>query len=173
MNEMKRIINLVVISIIAIEAFGGCKVVSGDVQALKNVGYIEVVCDWSNAVYNKTGTLQDFLWESGRSANWEEVCIKTFANESSSFTVDKGIRFVSQKDARNAEYILIIVTDSISSGGDIKGNIIITPHFPKYNDQIVISFSSDDADEDDKIVFGDQFESIGKSLGKLLLKKIK
>ena len=65
-----------------------------------------------------------------------------------------------------------MVVETISKGGDIKGEIQLKK---KGQDEpvAVMTFTSDDADDDDKIAFRDQFKSIGESLGKLIVKQIK
>lgn len=170
---MKKIIALLLFNMAVMMSWAGCKLVSGNVMALRNAGHIEVTCDWNNAAFKKGGKLQDFLWLSARSTKWEEVCIKEFANEASSYASEVGIRFVPVSEAKNAKFKLSIVTYSISGGGDIKGNLVITPIGETQGSPITISFSSDEADDDDYTAFGEQFESIGKALGKLLAKQIK
>ncbi len=60
---------------------------------------------------------------------------------------------------------------TISKGGDIEGKIYLI----NKNGQTtcVMTFKSDDSDDDDSIAFRDQFSNIGDNLGKLLKKHLK
>lgn len=151
----------------------GTKIVSGSLSAISEAEYIPVIANWSKAVYERKGRLVDFLDRSYRDPEWESKSLGHFFQAVNKETGKYGLRLVHEKECSDYKLWFEIHTYKIDDEGDIKGEILL-----KSNDSLsplaIISFSSDEADDDDEIAFADQFESIGESLaGKLksVLKK--
>ena len=168
---MKRMLFIAMLALACIPAFAGTKVVFGSIDELKGEKNIPVYLNWKEAVYANYGSLEDFLLKAPRNDNWESQSLAYFIGEVNDKVGEYGIRVVAPDKGDNAKYRIEIQPQTISKGGDIKGEILILP--AEGNDPVAsIAFSSDDSDDNDKIAFRDQLKSIGSSFGKLLKKKI-
>lgn len=169
---MKKLLFSILIAIMAIPAFAGTKLVTGSLADLKGQKSVPFIVNWDGAVYSKAGTLVDFLDKAVRNNDWEEGSLSYLFQKVNSRTGEYGIRLVDKDAKTDSEYFFEMVVENISKGGDIKGEIQLKK---KGQDEpvAVMTFTSDDADDDDKIAFRDQFKSIGESLGKLIVKQIK
>lgn len=169
---MKKLLFSILIAIMAIPAFAGTKLVTGSLADLKGQKSVPFIVNWGGAVYSKAGTLVDFLDKAVRNNDWEEGSLSYLFQKVNSRTGEYGIRLVDKDAKTDSEYFFEMVVENISKGGDIKGEIQLKK---KGQDEpvAVMTFTSDDADDDDKIAFRDQFKSIGESLGKLIVKQIK
>lgn len=169
---MKKFIFSLLITVLTMPIFAGTKLVTGSLEELKNAKQIPVVLNWDNAVYAKAGTLTNFLDKAVRNNDWEKGSISYLFQKLNSKTSEYGIRFVEPTAAPDAEYSIEIIVTNISKGGDLKGEIL----FKKKGEAeplALMAFISDDADDDDKIAFRDQFKTIGESLSKLFVKQLK
>ena len=169
---MKKIIFTLLIAILAIPCFAGTKMVTGSVSELIGAKVMPVSINWNDAIYGKAGTLEDFLSTSQRNSDWEKASLEYFLTKMNASIVEYGVRVSDDQNAADAKYKMEIVVNSISKGGDIKGEIVVSP-IGSSEPVAIIAFSSDDADSNDKIAFRDQFKSIGSSLGKLFVKEFK
>lgn len=169
---MKKLLFSILIVILAIPAFAGTKLVTGSLADLKGQKNVPFIVNWDGAVYSKAGTLVDFLDKAVRNNDWEEGSLSYLFQKVNSRTGEYGIRLVDKDAKTDSEYYFEMVVENISKGGDIKGEIQLKK---KGQDEpvAVMTFTSDDADDDDKIAFRDQFKSIGESLGKIIVKQIK
>lgn len=169
---MKKLLFSILIAIMAIPAFAGTKLVTGSLADLKGQKSVPFIVNWDGAVYSKAGNLVDFLDKAVRNNDWEEGSLSYLFQKVNSRTGEYGIRLVDKDAKTDSEYFFEMVVENISKGGDIKGEIQLKK---KGQDEpvAVMTFTSDDADDDDKIAFRDQFKSIGESLGKLIVKQIK
>lgn len=169
---MKKLLFSILIVIWAIPAFAGTKLVTGSLADLKGQKSVPFMVNWDGAVYSKSGTLVDFLDKAVRNNDWEESSLSYLFQKVNSRTGEYGIRLVDKDAKTDSEYYFEMVVENISKGGDIKGEIQLKK---KGQDEpvAVMTFTSDDADDDDKIAFRDQFKSIGESLGKIIVKQIK
>lgn len=169
---MKKNILMAMLVVLSFPAFAGTKMVFGTIDQLKGEKNIPVILNWKEAVYAKGGDLDDFLLKAERNNDWESQSLSYFIREVNEKVGEYGVRVVAPEKADNAKYRIEIVTQTISKGGDITGEILLLP--AEGNDPIAsISFSSDESDDNDKIAFRDQLQSIGESFGKLLKKQIK
>lgn len=169
---MKKIIFIAMLAILSFPAFSGTKMVFGTIDQLKGEKNIPVTINWKEAVYAKGGDLEDFLLKTERNDNWESQSLAYFLREVNDKVGEYGVRVVSADKGENSKFRIEIVPQTISKGGDITGEILLLP--AEGNDPIAsISFSSDDSDDNDKIAFRDQLQSIGESFGKLVKKQIK
>jgi len=169
---MKKLILSFLIAILALPAFAGTKIVTGSLSDLKGARTVPFIVNWNNAVYSKTGTLVDFLDKAIRNNDWEAESLNYLFQKVNSRTGEYGIRIVDKDTQNDTEYYFEMVVETISKGGDIKGEI----HLKKKGlDEpvAIMTFTSDDADDNDKIAFRDQFKTIGESLGKLIVRQIK
>lgn len=164
---MKRIITLAFGIIISIQLFAGTKLVSGDLTELIGAKAVPVYINWDNAIYEKYGDLADFLSTAIRDDDWEKISLEYLLTRADAQIVEYGVRLTSPQDTTNYRYRMDIIVQSISKNGTIQGTINITS-VGCPNPIAIIEFKSDDADNNDKIAFRDQFKSLGKSLGKLL-----
>lgn len=169
---MKKIIFAILLAVLAIPCFAGTKMVSGSVSELIGAKVVPVTVNWKDAVYGKAGTLDDFLSTAQRNPDWEKASLEYFLTKMNSSIVEYGVRVSDNQREADAKYKIEIAVSSISKGGDIKGEIIVTK-VDSSDPLAIVAFSSDDADNDDKIAFRDQFKSIGSSLGKLFVKEFK
>lgn len=169
---MKKIFFAVLIAVLAIPCFAGTKMVSGSVSELMGAKVVPVTINWKDAIYGKAGSLDDFLSTAQRNPDWEKASLEYFLTKMNASIVEYGVRVSDDQNEGDAKYELEIAVNSISKGGDIKGEIIVTK-VGSIEPMAIIAFSSDDADNDDKIAFRDQFKSIGSSLGKLFVKEFK
>ena len=169
---MKKLLFSILIAILAIPAFAGTKLVTGSLADLKGAKSVPFIVNWDGAVYSKAGTLADFLDKAVRNNDWEEGSLSYLFQKVNSRTGEYGVRLVDKDTQNDSKYYFEMVVETISKGGDIKGGIKLKK---KGQDEpvAVMTFTSDDADDDDKIAFRDQFKSIGESLGKLIVKQIK
>lgn len=169
---MKKVLLMAMLAVFSLPVFAGTKMVFGTIDQLKGEKNIPVTLNWKEAVYAKGGDLDDFLLKAERNENWESQSLSYFLREVNDKVGEYGIRVVSADKGDNPKFRIEIVTQTISKGGDITGEILLLP--AEGNDPIAsISFSSDESDDNDKIAFRDQLESIGESFGKLLKKQIK
>lgn len=168
---MKKFIFSLLMVILAMPCFAGTKMVTGSVSELVGAKVVPVSINWNDAIYGKAGTLEDFLSTAERNSDWEKASLGYFLTRMNESIVEYGVR-VSDSQSDESKYKLEIVVNSISKGGDIKGEIVVSA-IGSTDPIAVIAFSSDDADSNDKIAFRDQFKSIGKSLGKLFVKDFK
>lgn len=156
----------------AMHAIAGIKIVDGSVDDVIIAKKIAVAVNWDNAVYGKSGTLDDFLAKAERNDDWAEESMSYMLRKLNAQTGEYGVRFVGTARDAAAEYSVEIVVSHISKGGDLRGDIL----FRKKGERqplAVMAFTTDDADDDDRITFRDQFKSIGDSLGKFFAKKLK
>lgn len=169
---MKKLLFSILIAILSIPAFAGTKLVTGSLADLKEAKSVPFIVNWDGAVYSKAGTLADFLDKAVRNNDWEEGSLSYLFQKVNSRTGEYGVRLVDKDTQNDSKYYFEMVVETISKGGDIKGEIQLKK---KGQDEpvAVMTFTSDDADDDDKIAFRDQFKSIGESLGKLIVKQIK
>lgn len=158
--------------VFSLPVLAGTKMVFGTIDQLKGEKNIPVTLNWKEAVYAKGGNLDDFLLKAERSDNWESQSLAYFLREVNDKVGEYGVRLVSVDKGDNSKFRIEIVPHAISKGGDITGEILLLPAEGNYP-IASISFSSDESDDDDKIAFRDQLESIGESFGKLLKKQIK
>lgn len=169
---MKKILLVAMLAVLSFPVFAGTKMVFGTIGQLKGEKNIPVILNWKEAVYAKGGELDDFLLKAERNDEWESQSLSYFLREVNEKVGEYGVRLVAPEKGDNAKYRIEIVTQTISKGGDITGEILLLP--AEGNDPIAsISFSSDESDDNDKIAFRDQLQSIGESFGKLLKKQIK
>lgn len=169
---MKKLITLIFAIIIAFPIIAGTKLISGDLSKLPGAKAIPVFVNWDNAVYGNSGALADFLSTSIRDDNWEKVSLDYLLTRTNAQTVEYGVRLTSSQDTTSYKYKMEILVQSISKDGTIQGIINIISIDP--SETIAsIEFKSDDADNNDKIAFRDQFKSLGKSLGKLMTSQFK
>ena len=169
---MRKTVLLILTLILAIPMFAGTKLISGSFLEMRNERNIPVVLDWSDAVYGKSGNLDDFINKATREANWEEASLAYFIKEFNKRTGEYGVSVTSIEEANSTQYTIFIKTNSISKGGDIKGTILLM----KDGESMplgIVEFSSDESDDDDKIAFRDQLENIGENFGKLVQKELK
>lgn len=169
---MKKILLMAMLAVFSFPAFAKIKIVFGTIDQLKGEKNIPVILNWKEAVYAKGGSLDDFLLKAIRNDDWESESLSYFISEVNEKVGEYGVRVVAPEKADNTKYRIEIVTQTISKEGDITGEILILP--ADGDDPIAsISFSSDESDDNDKIAFRDQFQSIGENFGKLLEKEIK
>ena len=169
---MKKILLVAMLAVLSFPVFAGTKMVFGTIDQLKGEMNIPVILNWKEAVYAKGGDLDDFLLKAERNDEWESQSLSYFLREVNEKVGEYSVRLVAPEKGDNARYRIEIVTQTISKGGDITGEILLLP--AEGNDPIAsISFSSDESDDNDKIAFRDQLQSIGESFGKLLKKQIK
>lgn len=159
-------------AVIAIPSFAGTKLVFGTLDMLLGEKNIPVTLNWDKAVYAKFGNIDDFIAKAPRDENWESLSMNYFFQEVNEKTGEFGTRFTSKEKGDNANYRVEIVPESISKGGDIKGEILVYSTTSK-EPVATISFSSDESDDNDKIAFRDQLENIGENFGKLVKKSLK
>jgi len=169
---MKKLILTFLVAISCLPVFGGTKIISGTLNELKDVHSLPFIVNWDNAVYEKAGNLNDFLDKAVRNTNWEDESLAYLFQKVNSKTGQYGIRFVGGNEAKEAEYRFEMIVTNISKSGHIKGDIRLI-NVSNNEAVAVLTFSSDDADDNDKIAFRDQFKSIGDSLGKLIEKTLK
>ncbi|MCM1449309.1 MAG: hypothetical protein NC082_03125 [Clostridiales bacterium] len=170
---MNRLFLLFAFTLLAIPAFAGTKIVSGSLSELKGVKTIPITVKWDNALYGKSGTLDDFLAKAERNKDWESESLDYLYRKTNYYTGEYGIRLVGDYTTLiNSEYYFEMEVATISKGGEITGEILLKK---KGQEEPVatIAYKSDDDDDDDKIAFRDQFKSIGENLGKLIVKQIK
>lgn len=167
---MRRIILSLLMTLIAIPVFAGTTLLSGSWGEVK--GEIPVALNWKMAVYAKGGGLEEFLLKAKRSDDWESRSLSYFLKEVNERVKKYGVTLVENADTTAPEYRIEIVTYTISKGGNIKGKILL---FSRESEEPVasVSFSSDENDDNDKIAFRDQLESVGESFGKLLRRQLK
>lgn len=169
---MKKLLFMVMLAVLSFPAFAGTKIVFGSIDQLKGEKNIPVILNWKEAVYAKGGNVEDFLLKDDRNEDWESLSLNYFLREVNDKVGEYGVRVVAPNKGDNSKFRIEIVTQTISKGGDITGEILVLP--AEGNDPIAsISFSSDESDDNDKIAFRDQLQSIGESFGKLLKKQIK
>ena len=169
---MKKLLFSILIVMMAIPALAGTKLVTGSLSELKGAKSVPFIVNWDGAVYSKAGTLVDFLDKAVRNNDWEEGSLNYLFQKANSRTGEYGVRLVDKYTQTDSEYYFEMVVETISKGGDIKGEI----HLKKKGQDepvAIMTFASDDADDNDKIAFRDQFKTIGESLGKLIVKQIK
>jgi hypothetical protein len=152
--------------------FAGTKLTSGDLSELAQMKKIPVVVNWEQSVYGKGGNVENFLATAPRDPEWEAKSMAPLYQEANEKTAPLGLIFVDSASAPDSKYVLEIIVYTISKGGDIKGEIV-TKERGSNTPVSTIAFSSDESDDNDKIAFKDQFESIGESLGKLVSKQLK
>ena len=163
---------LAMLAVFSLPVFAGTKMVFGTIDQLKGEKNIPVTLNWEEAVYAKVGDLEDFLLKAERSDNWESQSLAYFLRKVNDKVGEYGIRVVSADKGDNSNFRIEIVPQTISKGSDITGEILLLP--AEGNEPIAsISFSSEERDDNDKIAFRDQLQSIGESFGKLLKKQIK
>lgn len=151
----------------AFYAMADCRLISGNPAILLNSKYnVPVFLNWDNAVYNRSGSLQDFLWEEPRSPKWEELSLRAFLFNVNSKTSEYGVRFSSPVSVVECDFAITMFVHKIDRDGDIEGVIVIHDASGQ-NEYAAIRFKSDDADDDDYSGFTDQMESIGSSFGDL------
>lgn len=169
---MKNQFLSILLALFALPAFTGVKLISGSFDELKGQQTLPFVLDWSKAEYGKGGNLQNFLDKAFRNPDWEEASLSYFYQKANSKTGDYGLRLVPIAQCPDSEYYIIMYVWTISNSGDLWGYMYLAK---KGSDDFlaVMSFSSDDADDNDKITFRDQFKSIGESLGSLIQKQLK
>lgn len=164
---MKKVIIFILGLITAFPIFAGTKLVSGNLSELIGAKAIPVYVNWNDAVYESVGNLADFLSTAIRDDDWEKVSLEYLLTRADAQTVEYGVRLTSPQDTTSYKYKMDIIVQTISKNGTIQGVINVTS-VDCSNPVAVIEFKSDDADNNDKIAFRDQFKSLGKSLGKLL-----
>lgn len=169
---MKKIIFTLLMAILAAPCFAGTKMVTGSVSELIGAKVVPVSINWNDAIYGKAGTLEDFLSTAERNSDWEKASLGYFLTRMNESIVEYGVRVAEDQSDAESKYKLEIVVNTISKGGDINGEIVVSA-IGSSDPIAIIAFSSDDADNNDKIAFRDQFKSIGKSLGKLFVKEFK
>ena len=169
---MKKISLLILTSILAIPMFAGTKLISGSFLEMRNERNIPVYLDWSDAVYGKSGNLDDFINKATREANWEEASLAYFIKEFNKRAGEYGVSVANPEEATATQYSIIVKTYVISKGGDIKGTILLMKEGEK-NPLGIVEFSSDESDDDDKIAFRDQLENVGENFGKIVQKELK
>lgn len=169
---MKKFMFALLMVILAMPCFAGTKMVTGSVSELIGAKVVPVSINWHDAIYSKAGTLEDFLSTAERNSDWEKASLGYFLTRMNESIVEYGVRVSDSQSDTESKYKLEIVVNSISKGGDIKGEIVVSA-IGSTDPIAIIAFSSDDADNNDKIAFRDQFKSIGKSLGKLFVKEFK
>lgn len=169
---MKKLLFMIMLAVLSFPAFAGTKIVFGSIDQLKGEKNIPVILNWKEAVYAKGGNVEDFLLKADRNEDWESQSLNYFLREVNDKVGEYGVRVVAPSKGDNSKFRIEIVTQTISKEGDITGEILILP--AEGDDPIAsISFSSDESDDNDKIAFRDQLQSIGESFGKLLKKQIK
>ncbi len=168
---MKKLILSLLIAIMAIPAFAGTKLVTGSLADLKGGKTVPFIVNWDNAVYSKAGTLVDFLDKAVRNNDWERESLNYLIQKVNSRTGEYGVRLSDKDTNTDSEYYFEMEVATISKGGDITGEILLKKKGQE-DPVAILSFKSDDADNNDKIAFRDQFKSIGQSLGKLIVKQL-
>lgn len=164
---MRRFTTFILGLILTIPLFAGTKLVSGNLSELIGARAIPVYVNWDSATYEKNGNLADFLSTAIRDDDWEKASLEYLLTRADAQTVEYGVRLTSPQDTTSYKYKMDVMVQSISKNGTIQGIInVVSVNCP--NPIAVIEFKSDDADNNDKIAFRDQFKSLGKSLGKLL-----
>ena len=169
---MRKILLAVLAAFFAIPSFAGVKLVSGSVDALSGEKNIQVTLNWEKAVYDKWGTLTNFLDLAVRNKTWESASTGYFCQQATLKTAKLGLRFAESKENEvTTNYYFEIVTTTINKDGSIAGELLLKKK-GESEPIAVFSFKSDDEDKTDKITFRDQFSSIGKSLGKFIVKQL-
>lgn len=169
---MRKFLLMILSVLVAVPAFCGTKLLTGDFSEILDVENIPVSIDWSNAVYKKGGTLDDFIKKAPRSKNWESESLAFFLREANERCAQYGTTLVEQSDANNAPYAIIIAVSKISGGGDIEG-IIKLINVETNGELATVKFSSDESDDNDNIAFKDQLENVGENFGSILKKQLK
>ena len=169
---MKKLFFTILMAVLSFPSFAGTKLVFGSMDMLLGEKNIPVILNWDKAVYAKYGNIEDFIAKAPRDENWEALSMNYFLQEVNDKTLEFGTRFTSKEKGDNTNYRVEIVPESITKGGDIKGEILV---YSANNKEPIatISFSSDESDDNDKIAFKDQLENIGENFGKLLKKSLK
>lgn len=169
---MKKIILLMLTMILALPMFAGTKLIFGSFLEMRNERNIPVYLDWSEAVYGKSGNLDDFINKAARDANWEEVSLAYFIKEFNKKAGEYGVSVTTPEESTATQYYIVIKTHMISKGGDIKGTILLMKE-GQNNPLGIVEFSSDESDDDDKIAFRDQLQNVGENFGKIVQKELK
>lgn len=168
---MKKIFLSLLLILLAIPAFAGTKLVQGTLYDLKGLKEIPISVSFENAVYGKAGNLSDFLDKATRDSDWETKSLNCLYQKADAQLGEYGVRLIGAEKPVKAPLYLLMKVNTISKGGDIKGEILLMQNGQEAP-LAVIEFSSDDSDDDDAITFRDQFRSVGKSLGKLIVKQV-
>lgn len=169
---MKKLTLFVLTMILAFPIFAGTKLISGSFLEIRNERNIPVVLDWSDAVYGKSGNLDDFINKAKREVNWEEASLSYFIREFNKRTGEYGVSVAPVEEAADCPYVIYIKTSTISKSGDIRGTILLIKEGTS-TPLGIVEFSSDERDDDDAIAFKDQLENIGENFGKLVQKELK
>lgn len=169
---MRKLLMISMLMAISLIAGARVRLESGSLGCLAGSKTVGMTFNWDQAVYEKAGNLDDFLHLHHRENNWEEVSFREMVQEFNPETLGYGLRMVYMENATDAPYYFVMVTRRIDDEGDIEGRIALR-NTATEEVEAVLSFSSDDADDNDEYVFRDQFESIGESLGKLVAKHLK
>lgn len=120
---MKKLLFSILIAILAIPAFAGTKLVTGSLADLKGAKSVPFIVNWDGAVYSKAGTLADFLDKAVRNNDWEEGSLSYLFQKVNSRTGEYGVRLVDKDTQNDSKYYFEMVVETISKGGDIKGEI--------------------------------------------------
>lgn len=169
---MKRVFSFIVSIIFTFSSYAGTRIVKGTLDPIAEYKRIPVVTNWTKAVYEKKGTIDNFLDLEYRDPDWDAKSLAHFIQPINKEIGKYGVRLVMDKAKADCPLYFEIITHEIDDEGDIKGYIHLRRE--GWDGSIcVIQFSSDEADDDDQIAFADQFDSIGESLGATIRKALK
>lgn len=169
---MRKIILGILFCVAMLPAVAGSKVVSGNFGVLLGVGNLPVMVNWNDAKYGYGGNLDHFLLKAPRLQDWERLSLMPFYTEVNKEITEFGAHVYPMSPDDEYQYYLVISVQKISTDGNISGFIFLNAA-DRSQPVAVAQFSSDEADDDDKIAFKDQFESIGESFGYLLFKQLR
>lgn len=168
---MKRTLLSFMLLVATVVAMADTKLISGSVEPLIGERNVPIAVRFDNAVYEKCGTVEDFLAKAPRRSDWNKASLSYMLYALNDKTGEYGTTFVGE-DKASSKYYVVLEVNSIKKNGAIKGQILIK-QLTNQKPLATFSFSSDDEDDDDEVAFRDQYQSIGKSFGKLLKSEFK
>lgn len=164
--DMKKILSLIIVSVICLSGYASTKLCSGSFECLRGESEVAFKFDFSHARYKKKFPVEEFVLKANRAENWMSRSLGYFINSFNYETARYGLK--TDTVAPKANYILEFNVLEVGGSGKLKGVVFLKTVDGK-SVYAAAKFSSNDEDDDDDVTYRDQMASLGKEYARLIL----